>query len=89
MALYAISDLHLALNVDKPMDIFGERWLNHDEKIKENWISRITDEDTVLIAGDISWSMKAEDSKVDLDWIDSLPGKKISSWRYILGYEFK
>ena len=41
MALYAISDLHLALNVDKPMDIFGERWLNHDEKIKENWISRI------------------------------------------------
>ena len=79
MALYAISDLHLALNVDKPMDIFGERWLNHDEKIKENWISRITDEDTVLIAGDISWSMKAEDSKVDLDWIDSLPGKKIIS----------
>ena len=35
MALYAISDLHLALNVHKPMDIFGERWLNHDEKIKE------------------------------------------------------
>ena len=79
MALYAISDLHLALNVHKPMDIFGERWLNHDEKIKENWIRKITDEDTVLIAGDISWSMKAEDSKADLDWIDSLPGKKIIS----------
>ena len=79
MALYAISDLHLALNVHKPMDIFGERWLNHDEKIMENWIKKITDEDTVLIAGDISWSMKAEDSKADLDWIDSLPGKKIIS----------
>ena len=70
MALYAISDLHLALNVHKPMDIFGERWSNHDEKIKKNWIRKITEEDTVLIAGDISWSMKAEDSKADLDWID-------------------
>ena len=37
MALYAISDLHLALNTDKPMDIFGEKWRNHHEKIKENW----------------------------------------------------
>lgn len=79
MALYAISDLHLAFNVDKPMDIFGDRWLNHDEKIKKNWEEKVTEEDTVLIAGDISWSMRAEDSKYDLDWIDSLPGKKIIS----------
>ena len=79
MALYAISDLHLAFNVDKPMDIFGERWINHDEKIKNNWIEKINDDDTVLIAGDISWSMKWEDCKYDLDWISSLPGKKIMS----------
>ena len=79
MALYAISDLHLAFNVDKPMDIFGERWVNHDNKIKENWIDKISEEDTVLIAGDISWSMKWEDCKFDLDWISSLPGKKIIS----------
>ena len=79
MALYAISDLHLAFNVDKPRDIFGDRWLNHDEKIKKNWEEKVTEEDTVLIAGDISWSMRAEDSKYDLDWIDSLPGKKIIS----------
>ena len=79
MALYAISDLHLAFNVDKQMDIFGDRWLNHDEKIKKNWEEKVTEEDTVLIAGDISWSMRAEDSKYDLDWIDSLPGKKIIS----------
>lgn len=79
MALYAISDLHLAFNVDKPMDIFGERWLNHDEKIKNNWINKINESDTVLIAGDISWSIKSDDSKVDLDWIDALPGKKIIS----------
>lgn len=79
MALYAISDLHLAFNVDKPMDIFGERWLNHDEKIKNNWINKVSEDDTVLIAGDISWSIKSDDTKVDLDWIDSLTGKKIIS----------
>lgn len=79
MALYAISDLHLALNVDKPMDIFGDKWINHDEKIKNNWLEKITDDDTVLIAGDISWSMSPEDSKGDLDWINELPGKKIIS----------
>ena len=79
MALYAISDLQLAFTTDKPMDIFGEKWLRHDEKIKENWINKVNEEDTILIAGDISWSMKASDSKGDLDWIDSLPGKKIIS----------
>lgn len=79
MALYAISDLHLALECDKPMDIFGENWLNHDEKIKENWISQITNEDTVLIAGDISWSINMEEGEKDLEWIHNLPGKKVIS----------
>ncbi len=55
------------------MDIFGEKWRNHHEKIKENWNNKITEEDTVLIAGDISWSMKSDESKDDLDWIDALP----------------
>ncbi|GIM29458.1 ser/threonine protein phosphatase [Clostridium polyendosporum] len=77
MALYAISDLHLALNVDKPMDIFGEHWYKHDEKVKENWLNKVKQEDTVLIAGDISWSMKTDESKEDLDWIHALPGRKI------------
>ena len=77
MALYAISDLHLDLNGDKPMDIFGDRWLNHDEKIKNNWLRKVTDEDTILIAGDISWSMKIESGMQDLEWIHNLPGKKI------------
>lgn len=77
MALYAISDLHLDLNGDKPMDIFGDKWLNHDEKIKNNWMKKVTVEDTVLIAGDISWSMKIENGMQDLEWIHNLPGKKI------------
>lgn len=79
MALYTISDLHLGFNVEKPMDIFGDKWKDHCEKIKTNWIAQIKEEDTVLIAGDISWSLKAEDSKYDLDWIDALPGRKIIS----------
>ncbi|WP_411682552.1 metallophosphoesterase [Clostridium thailandense] len=77
MALYAISDLHLDLNGDKPMDIFGENWFRHDKKIKENWIKKVKDEDTVLISGDISWSMKIEDGMNDLHWIHDLPGKKV------------
>lgn len=79
MALYAIADLHLSLNTDKPMDIFGDNWANHDEKIKNNWLDMIKEEDTVLIAGDISWAMRPEESDEDLKWLDNLPGKKIIS----------
>ncbi|WP_163191960.1 metallophosphoesterase [Clostridium thermarum] len=77
MALYAISDLHLSLSMDKPMDIFGDNWYMHHEKIKDNWIQCIQEEDTVLIGGDISWSMKMEDGKKELQWIHELPGNKI------------
>lgn len=77
MGLYAISDLHLALSGDKPMDIFGEQWVNHDEKIKKSWNEKIKDEDTVLIAGDISWSMKMQEGLKEIEWIHNLPGRKI------------
>lgn len=77
LSLYSISDLHLAFNEDKPMDIFGDNWNNHHEKIKKNWESKITEEDTVLIAGDISWSINMEEGLEDLKWIHNLPGKKI------------
>jgi predicted phosphohydrolase len=77
VALYAISDLHLDLNGDKPMDVFGQNWFQHDKKIKDNWVKKVKDEDTVLIAGDISWSMKIEDGMNDLQWIHNLPGRKI------------
>ena len=77
MALWAISDLHLAINSDKPMDIFGDIWEKHHEKIKENWLKKVSTEDTVLIAGDISWSMNISEGGSDLEWIHNLPGKKI------------
>lgn len=78
MALYAISDLHLSFTDDKPMDIFGEVWKNHDEKIRENWLRKITTEDTVLLGGDLSWSMNLEEAKKELDFIAQLPGRKIA-----------
>lgn len=77
MKIYSISDLHLSINNPKPMDIFGPVWDNYIDTIVSDWKSKVNDEDVVLIAGDISWAMKLEDAKSDLDFISSLPGKKI------------
>jgi predicted phosphohydrolase len=59
------------------MDVFGDNWYLHHDKIKDNWLELVKEEDTVLIAGDLSWSMKMEDGMKELDWIDQLPGRKI------------
>jgi predicted phosphohydrolase len=75
--LWTISDLHLSSAQPKPMDIFGDRWKNHPERIAAAWRARVRDEDTVLIAGDISWAMKIEDALLDLEWIAALPGHKV------------
>lgn len=77
MKLFAISDLHLSFSTDKPMDIFGGNWVGYLDKIIESWNSSVTDEDVVLIGGDISWAMKIEDAKVDLDYLSELKGKKV------------
>lgn len=58
------------------MDIFGPRWDNHFEQIQQDWQSRVTNEDIVLVAGDISWAMSFEDAKKDLEEISKLNGKK-------------
>lgn len=77
MALYAIADLHLSFTSNKPMDIYGSAWKNHTERVKEAWRSKINQEDTVIIAGDISWGLRLEDAMADLTWIHDLPGKKV------------
>ncbi len=77
MAIYAISDLHLSLGTDKPMDIFG--WGDHVSKIKENWLKKITDEDYILMPGDLSWGINMQETDADFDFIDKLPGNKILS----------
>lgn len=77
MKIFSISDLHLSINNPKPMDIFGPVWDNYLDAIISDWKSKVTNDDIVLIAGDISWAMKLEDAKPDIDLISSLPGKKI------------
>ncbi len=77
MKVYAISDLHLSLSGEKPMDIFGEKWDGYLEKIEKDWLKKVTDDDVVLISGDISWAMKLEDAINDLAFIAKLKGKKI------------
>lgn len=76
MALFATADLHFSLGTDKPMDIF-RGWENYTEKIVTNWRSIVREEDTVVVAGDISWAMKLANTTEDFSLLDSLPGKKI------------
>jgi len=76
LSLFGIADLHLSLGSDKPMDIFGG-WDNYVEKLEKNWRNLVKNDDTVVIAGDISWAMKIEHTLNDFSFINSLPGKKI------------
>lgn len=77
MSIYALADLHLAQSIDKPMDIFGAKWSNYMNKIKENWMDTLKDGDTIVIPGDISWATYLEEAVGDFEFIDSLPGQKI------------
>lgn len=77
MNIYSISDLHLSINSNKPMDIFGPVWDNAFEKIKQDWEEKVKDDDIVLLCGDLSWAMKLEDAKEDIMFLDKLKGKKI------------
>ena len=76
MSLYAIADLHLSLGEDKPMDIFAG-WNEYVERLSENWRKLVSCDDTVVIAGDISWAMRIEQTYTDFKFIHDLPGKKI------------
>ena len=79
MKVFAIGDLHLSLDerIKKPMDIFGSRWVNHHERVKEHWEALVGEGDVVLIPGDISWGLREDEALADLAWIDSLPGRKV------------
>lgn len=78
MAIWAIADLHLSFGIaGKEMHVFGPEWIDHDKKIKEHWDAHVKPEDLVLIPGDISWAMRLEEAKADLDWIAARPGTKL------------
>ena len=75
MAIYSISDLHLSFGNNKPMDIFGANWENHTEKIKKDWIKKVTNDDLVLLPGDFSWAMYLNDTYQDFEYLNNLPEK--------------
>lgn len=77
MSIYAISDLHLSFGNNKPMDIFGVNWENHTEKIKQNWIKKVKENDIVLLPGDFSWAMYLKDTYRDFEFLNNLPGRKL------------
>ena len=76
MALYAIGDLHLSLGAEKPMDVFGGKWLGYMDKLQEG-ISCIGPEDTTVLLGDLSWALNLEGAVKDFAWINQIPGRKI------------
>ena len=79
MAIFTIADLHLSTHeaTNKPMEIFGKRWADYTNRIEKSWRHLVTDEDTVIVPGDISWALSLDEALSDLKFIDSLPGKKI------------
>ena len=89
MKIFALSDLHLSLSepyragdahqpsLSKPMLKFGALWQDYFQRLERNWYATVSDEDTVLIAGDISWAMTLAQAEYDLAYIDSLPGRKL------------
>ena len=58
------------------MDVFGPGWANYVERIREGF-SALTEDDTTVLCGDLSWGMSLEESLEDLKFINSLPGRKI------------
>lgn len=76
--IWALGDLHLSFGTpNKSMDVFGPSWEEHPQKIKAGWKKIVSNEDLVLIPGDISWATKISEAMPDLEWIDALPGKKV------------
>ena len=59
------------------MDIFGPAWTNYLDKIFDDWKGKVTNDDVVLLSGDLSWAMKLEDAVADIKMLEELPGKKI------------
>ena len=77
MALYTIGDPHLSLGTSKPMDVFGGAWAGYVDKLAQG-LSVLRPEDTLVVAGDISWGMSLEEAAPDFAWLDALPGPRSS-----------
>lgn len=76
MALYVIGDLHLSLTAEKPMDVFGGKWVGYMDKLIAN-VQKITENDTTVLLGDLSWALNLDNASADFGWINKIPGRKI------------
>ncbi len=77
MSLFVLADLHLCQgHPEKTMSIFSG-WQDYQERIEKHWLELITDNDTVVLPGDISWGMSLAEAAPDFHFIERLPGKKI------------
>lgn len=77
MSIFTIGDLHLSFGTNKPMNIFGDNWNNFENKIKNDWLSKVNDNDLVVLPGDFSWAMNLKDTYKDFEYINNFPGMKI------------
>src|ERR1051326_5973032 len=77
MRIFAIGDLHLSHARPKPMSVFGEHWRDHELKIAANWRAQARGDDLLLVVGDISWALRLDEAKPDLDYLAALPGRKV------------
>ena len=76
MSLYVIGDTHLSFGSNKSMEVFGGRWENYVEKLREGF-STVKPEDTTVLCGDLSWGMSIEEAREDFLFLHRLPGRKI------------
>ena len=79
MRLYAIGDLHLHFQSElkAPGQLHEPVWKNHENRFRQNCEMLIKPEDTLVLAGDHSWGRNLAEAEKDLEYIVSLPGRKI------------
>ena len=58
------------------MDVFGGTWVGYMDKLREG-LSCITEEDTTVLLGDLSWALSLPEAKEDFAWMNQIPGRKI------------
>ena len=76
MSLYVISDPHLSLSTNKSMTVFVG-WDDYVSRLETKWRCLVRPDDTVVLAGDISWAMSLDEALEDFRFLDTLPGRKL------------
>ena len=77
MSMFVIADLHLSSDGSKSMEVFGPRWKDYRHRIERNWHAVVSPEDTVILPGDLFWSLRLEETEEDFRFLDALPGQKL------------